>query len=205
MSNISETMAIKFYALFDNRAFVHSLQTKRFSLIPVDMRTTDRENISPLESVFHCYVGRIYTLCVRLLNNVKVAEDATVAVFVRFNREPVCEWQEPRIMPRLRELAINEALARLQRLDRESEQLTSQHAPSSLSFISGRYHNSLDPITLGILIARLSDALRIVFVLHDIEKLSNAAIAARLLIDETESCRLVHAARCELRQSLFPQ
>ena len=70
---------------------------------------------SRLESLYLRYAGAVYTLCLRLLASVRAAEEATVAVFVRFNREMKSWLEESQIFARLRELAIEESLSQVNR------------------------------------------------------------------------------------------
>lgn len=71
-----------------------------------------KPDISRLKQIYRRYVNYVYTLCLRLLTNIKAAEDATVETFVRFNRELTQWWNEIRIRERLRDLAINSSLIR---------------------------------------------------------------------------------------------
>ena len=64
----------------------------------------------------------------------------------------------------------------------------------------GKTPAPLDNATLDALAAQLPDQLRVAFVLHDREGLSDGAIAAHLRIEQREVRRLVHVARLELRR-----
>jgi hypothetical protein len=69
--------------------------------------------ISTLESVYRRYGHDIYTFCLRLLANEKAAESAMVDVFVQFSKEMESQSDESRTLLRLRELALNASMARL--------------------------------------------------------------------------------------------
>lgn len=58
-----------------------------------------------LEAAYGLQVGRVYTIRLRLLANVRAAEEATVRVFARFSRELTRRWDESVVVRRLRELA----------------------------------------------------------------------------------------------------
>jgi hypothetical protein len=70
---------------------------------------------SQLEAVYNRYGAGIYSLCLRLLTNKDAAESATIDVFVRFSKELANQPDESRMRLRLRELAVEAALARLRR------------------------------------------------------------------------------------------
>lgn len=73
----------------------------------------DNSALSRLESVYRRYGQGIYTFCLRLLANEKAAESATVDAFVRFGKEMTSQSDKSRDVLRLRELAINASLRRL--------------------------------------------------------------------------------------------
>jgi DNA-directed RNA polymerase specialized sigma24 family protein len=78
--------------------------------------------LSTLESTYRRYGHGIYTFCLRLLCNEKAAESATVDVFVQFNREIASQPDESRTLLRLRELAINASVTRLNKRGRTMRQ-----------------------------------------------------------------------------------
>jgi len=73
----------------------------------------NNSSVSRLQSIYHRYGQGIYTFCLRLLSNEKAAESATVDTFVRFSKEMTSQSDESRTLLRLRELAINASLGRL--------------------------------------------------------------------------------------------
>ena len=70
-------------------------------------------SVSGLESIYRRYGQGIYTFCLRLLANEKAAESATVDAFVQFSKEMTSQSDESRTLLRLRELAINASVTRL--------------------------------------------------------------------------------------------
>ncbi len=155
------------------------------------------EKLSLLASLYRRYVARVYALCLRLLTDVRAAEDATVAVFVRLGRELSGYLEESKVLARLRQLSIEETVTRLRvRGKRVAPRMT----PAPVRAPDAPVLPALDRETLGGLVARLPDTLRVAFVLRDQEGLSDTAIAAHLQINEADVRRLVHAARLELRR-----
>jgi DNA-directed RNA polymerase specialized sigma24 family protein len=153
-------------------------------------------DLSALELLYRRYAGHVYTICLRLLAGVRVAEEATVTVFVRFGREAARLLEDSTALSRLRELAIEEALSRLNLRGRKA-QMQPASSESLQSFDVGK---KLDRATLDSLTARLPDHMRVAFVLHDREGLSHGAIAAHLRTDEAEVRRLVQVSRMEVRR-----
>ena len=154
-------------------------------------------DLSLLEPLYQLYVGCVYTLSLRLLTEARVAEEATGQVFVRLSRELSRRWGEGRALTRLRELAIEEALARLNvRGDEVAVPVVAQTplpvraSPPAL----------LNAVALDELTAQLPDGLRAVFVLHDCEGLSAHTVAAHLRLGEADVRRLLHEARMEMRR-----
>lgn len=169
--------------------------------------------IKRLEAAYRRYSGHIYTLCLRLLASVRAAEEATMQVFVRFGRELARRMDESRILERLRELAIDEALRQLGacRVERPGEEVATREdsSPRSSTATSTGGRNSrpvtlanapLDSRKLDALTVQLPAELRIAFVLRDREGLSFSAVARHLHVKEYEARQLIHQARLELRR-----
>jgi RNA polymerase sigma-70 factor (ECF subfamily) len=158
-----------------------------------------------LESVYRRHVALVYTLCLRLLATVQAAEEATVQVFALLSRELSSWWDEARILARLRQLAIDEALSRLPTREPAKATDTAFATAPSRGGVSGSGSSDaarppLDQPTLDALVARLPDQLRVAFVLRDREGLSDGTIASHLRVEEAEVRRLVGRARFELRR-----
>jgi hypothetical protein len=87
----------------------------------------NNSSLSGLESIYRRYGQGIYTFCLRLLANEKAAESATIDVFVQFNREMASQPDESRTRLRLRELAIDASVTRLNSRGRTIGQRISQN------------------------------------------------------------------------------
>ena len=66
------------------------------------MHLGDSVRAQDLEAGYRQFGERIYTLCLRLLADKEAAEDATVDVFVRFNKELIEHSDERGVLIRLR-------------------------------------------------------------------------------------------------------
>lgn len=164
-----------------------------------------------LEVAYKLFAKQVYALALRLVVSERDAEKITVDVFVKFNRELPRRWDESRVLERLRELAIDEALRRLsagrrERLDwqaatKSSSPVMSMKAcekeESSSAFV---LRPPLDSATIDRLIETLPDELRVAFVLHDVEGFNNQTLAKLLQLDESGARRLIAHARVVLRR-----
>ena len=175
----------------------------------------DRQRLVLLQAAFRLYGPRVYTLCLRLLGNSGAAEEATVEVFVRFKKELTRQWDERVIVRRLCDLAIGEALDRLGGRTREGLREAAMTAVTQSALEErdraesrverGFADPSLNSTTLNNLIAKLSDELRVVFVLHDMEGMGDQDIARHLRVRESDVRPLISRARLELRRHWLSQ
>lgn len=175
----------------------------------------DRRRAALFEASYKLYVKNVYQLALRLLANVQAAEEITVRVFVTFRRELPRRWDESRVVSRLRDLVIDEALRRLWGRRRKRLKWQAALAQSSPAISNGASpektndvpitRRPLDSVTLNALTYQLPDELRVAFVLHDMEGLSDQAISKLLQLDETVLRRLIARARLELRRLWLSQ
>lgn len=157
----------------------------------------DSSRASQLESVYTSYADRVYTLCLRLLADPRLAEAATAEVFSRSSR--IVERSDgSSTLSCLRDLAFEETLIRLKRHPRIMKPAGTLRARLSRSLRVKKRPVALTPAVVSDLIVHLPDHLRVVFVLHDVEGLSDSSIAERLLIDAQTVRRRVHSARLGL-------
>lgn len=162
----------------------------------------DKLNVAQIESVYRRYGERIFSLCLRLLADMREAELATVDVFVQFGRRLTTRWDEARTQMYLRELAIDASLAHLHKQEDRAAAGESL-LPAAIVSPHGTSEQSLTRIeaqTLEALIAHLPDNERVAYVLHDVERESDESVAAHLGITEAETRRYIRDARLELQR-----
>lgn len=153
----------------------------------------DNQNtVSQLQSLYQHHAAPVHTICLRLLADRSSALTATVDAFVWFSRISSRQWDELRAFSCLRELAIEVSLARLKEGNGDTQAATAT--------LIRKGNGPLNPATLDGLIAELPDDLRVVYVLREVEGLSDADIAIRLRFDRAEVRRRVHDACLELRR-----
>ena len=169
-----------------------------------------------LEAAYKLFVAQIYTLCFHLLANSSAAEEATATVFARFSQELPRRWDEARVVSRLRELALSEAVERLfgdvaaNASKGPAASVGASPAPEKtgahhITLVHREQARSLDSSMLKDLTARLPDDLRVAFVLHDMEGLNDLDVAKHLGVHESDVRVLIKRARMELRRLWFAQ
>ena len=164
-----------------------------------------------LEVAYKLFVAQVYRLCLHLLANDSAAEDATVKVFARFNRELPRRWDEQRVRNQLREFAIDEAVQRLygdvvaNASRARAVKVGAPPAPDETGaldtmLVHKEQARLLDSSTIKELTARMPVDLRVAFVLHDMEGLKEEDVARHLRVHESKVRALVKRARLELRR-----
>ena len=195
--------------------------TEEMKVFRMSGRANNRERADSrrsvlLEVAYKLFAKQVYALSLRLLVSERDAEEVTVDVFVKFNRELPRRWDESRVLERLRELAIDEALRRLsaRRRERLDWQAATKSSSPDMSMKAGQKEESssapvprppLDSATINRLIKTLPDELRVAFVLHDVEGFNNQTLAKLLQLDEAGARRLIARARVVLRRLWLSQ
>lgn len=190
--------------------------TEEMKVFGMSRRANNRERAYSrrsvlLEVAYKLFAKQVYALSLRLVVSERDAEKITVDVFVKFNRELPRRWDESRVLERLRELAIDEALRRLsaRRRDRLDWQAATKSSSPVMSMKACEKEESssalvprppLDSATIDRLIETLPDELRVAFVLHDVEGFNNQTLAKLLQLDEAGARRLIARARVVLRR-----
>ena len=167
------------------------------------------------EVAYKLYVKQVYTLSLRLLANVRDAEEITARVFAAFSRELPRKWDESRVLARLRELTIDEALRSLWVCIRERLEVQAPvgncaadiaiDADLKAEKVGPTALRPLDLATLEGLTNRLPDDLRVAFVLRDLEGLDNQTVSRHLRVDEPTARKLINNARLALRRLWLSQ
>jgi RNA polymerase sigma-70 factor (ECF subfamily) len=169
------------------------------------------------ESVFHDYAPRVYNLARRMLGNDADAEDVTQDVLLQVVRKLSTFRGESAFPTWLHRVTVNAALAhRRKRAQRENHRV-----PDPLeNFFDNGHHAapvrpwSIEPDQEALnrerheliekAIARLPEIYRDVYVLADVEGLSNADIAGILGLSVPAVKSRLHRGRLLMREALAP-
>ena len=160
-------------------------------------------DLTAFEALFRRYVGRVYSLCVRLAGDVNLAEDLTQEVFLQVHRKLGSFRGESAFPTWLHRVAVNTVLMHLRRKCNLLEEPMSEEATEGRARQSGEeVELNLDRIHLERSIAALPPGYRSVFVLHDVEGYDHQEIADLVGCTSGTSKSQLHKARLRLRELL---
>lgn len=180
---------------------------------PLDLTALRRRDPTAFEQLVETYSPRIYNLALKMLGNPDLAEDILQETFInaykaidRFEgRAHVSTW--------LYRIAHNAVLMRL-RKEKSAPHVQSLDDEVDLDALParGRWKDTPERRLLQAeliqkmdeALANLSETLRVVFVLRDVEGLSTAQTAEVLDLSEAAVKSRLHRARLALRAQLAP-
>lgn len=160
------------------------------------------------EQLYRQHHRRVYSLCLRMMQNEAEAEDLTQEVFVQLLRKVGMFRGDSAFTTWLHRLTVNQVLmffrkkgVRLERTTEEGE-LPEQIVKGTED--AGRMP-VIDRIALDRAVAKLPPGYRAVFLLHDVEGYEHEEIARALGIAAGTSKSQLHKARMKLRGILKRQ
>jgi RNA polymerase sigma-70 factor, ECF subfamily len=156
----------------------------------------DQELFHDLYQTHH---RRVYSICLRMTQDVSVAEDLTHEVFVQLFRTFGSFRGEAAFTTWLHRLTVNHVLMYFRKNKRrlQSEQIT--ESTEKLARLDSKRTSIVDRILLSEIIAKLPDGYRQALILHDIYGLDHKEIARRKGRTEGTSKSQLHKARVTLR------
>ena len=160
---------------------------------------TERQTFHELYQAHH---HRVYSICLRMTQDVSEAEDLTQDVFVHLFRTIGSFRGESAFTTWLHRITVNIVLMHFRKRKRRPEFISDSgelpvHASASTQDSGLRV---VDGILLSEVMAKLADGYREAVVLHDIEGLEHEEIAARRGRSAGTSKSQLHKARHILRQ-----
>jgi RNA polymerase sigma-70 factor, ECF subfamily len=179
--------------------------------------TIPAEAVPPLEHIFRDYAPRIYALARRMLGNDADAEDVTQDVLLQLVRKLDTFRGESAFPTWLHRVTVNAALAHRRKRAHQDGPRSHESVENVLDTMSS--HRSvrrwsvppedavLDQEMRGLIesaISHLPEMYRDVYVLADIEQLSNQEIADMLNLSVPAVKSRLHRARLLMRHSLAP-
>ena len=165
-------------------------------------------DMSAFESLYQRHNRRVYSLCLRMTNNVSEAEDLAQEVFIQLFRKIGSFRGESAFTTWLHRLTVNQVLMHFRKRGVKTEQ-TTEDGETPVQIVTGTENpNSMpvvDRIALDKAIAQLPPGYRTVFVLHDVEGHEHEEIARMLGCSVGTSKSQLHKARMKLRNLLRQQ
>src|SRR4051794_20490193 len=160
------------------------------------------------EEIYQRHNRRVYSLCLRMTQNVSEAEDLTQEVFIQLFRKIGSFRGDSAFSTWLHRLTVNQVLMHFRRRSVKNER-TSENGELPEQTVRGSADPGrmqvIDRIALKNAIAQLPNGYRSVFVLHDVEGFEHEEVARLMGISTGTSKSQLHKARLKLRGLLIKQ
>ena len=165
-------------------------------------------NMQAFEELYQRHNRRVFSLCLRMTQNVSEAEDLAQEVFIQLFRKIGSFRGESAFTTWLHRLTVNQVLMHFRKRSVKMEQ-TTEEGETPVQIVTGTENPNampvVDRIALDKAIAQLPPGYRTVFVLHDVEGHEHEEIARMLGCSVGTSKSQLHKARMKLRQLLRQQ
>jgi RNA polymerase sigma-70 factor (ECF subfamily) len=164
-----------------------------------------RGDIEAFEELFLLHRRLVYSLCLRMTQDVAEAEDVTQEVFVLLFRKIGGFRGEASFTTWLHRLTVNQVLMRFRKnKSRREDALEDEELQTheSVSPASPKASQLVDRLTLESAIAKLPPGYRAAFILHDVEGYEHEEVARILGCAVGTSKSQLHKARTKLRKLL---
>jgi RNA polymerase sigma-70 factor (ECF subfamily) len=174
------------------------------------IRLAQEGNAAAFEQLYRRYCGRVFAVCLRIVNNDSEAEDLTQEVFLRLFRKIHTFRGEAKFSTWLYRLSTNLALMRLRKkrhpevsldaaLESEEEDSRPVIEPGAPDL---QLTGAIDRMNLNKAIEQLPDGYREMFILHDVQGYEHHEIAGILGCSAGNSKSQLYKARLRLRELL---
>jgi RNA polymerase sigma-70 factor, ECF subfamily len=157
------------------------------------------------EELYRRHNRRVYSLCLRMTQNVSEAEDLAQEVFVHLFRKVGSFRGESAFTTWLHRLTVNKVLMHFRKRKARDERMTDDgEVPEQavLGTENAARIPVIDRIALDAAIAQLPPGYRAVFILHDVEGHEHTEVARMLGCSVGTSKSQLHKARLKLRRLL---
>jgi RNA polymerase sigma-70 factor (ECF subfamily) len=191
----------------DKKEFIKAKQTINVSSAK-DFELTQAAaagNMVAFEEVYQRHHRRVYSICLRMLQNATEAEDLTQDVFIQLYRKIGSFRGDSAFTTWLHRLTVNQVLMHFRKRNVKFEK-TTEEGETPVQIVGGtenpRKMPVVDKIAIENAIAQLPDGYRNVFVLHDVEGYEHEEVAKILGCSVGTSKSQLHKARLKLRKLL---
>jgi RNA polymerase sigma-70 factor (ECF subfamily) len=163
---------------------------------------------SAFEVLYNLHKRRVYSLCLRMVNDAAEAEDLTQEAFLQLFRKIGTFRGESAFSTWLHRLTVNLVLMRLRKKGLWTMSLDDtgndpdDSRPMEIGTADNALTGSVDRITLDRAIGSLPPGYRLVFQLHDVEGYEHQEIATMVGCSVGNSKSQLHKARMKLRDLL---
>ena len=162
-------------------------------------------DMAAFEEIYHRHHRRVYSICLRMLQNAYEAEDLTQDVFIQLYRKVGSFRGDSAFTTWLHRLTVNQVLMHFRKRNVKFEKVTEEgETPDQI--VTGTADPErmriVDKIALENAIDQLPEGYKNVFVLHDVEDFEHEEVAKILGCSVGTSKSQLHKARLKLRKLL---
>lgn len=161
------------------------------------------------EFLYKLHKRRVYSVCLRMIGDVEMAEDLAQEAFLQLFRKIASFRGDSAFSTWLHRLTVNIVLMRVRKRGLPEVYLEDTLEPTEEGGPQKQYGaedqvlaGSIDRVNLGRVIESLPPGYRIIFVLHDVEGYEHNEIAEMLGCSVGNSKSQLHKARMRLREQL---
>ncbi len=171
-------------------------------------RRASEGDMQAFEEIFRRHNRRVYSLCLRMTQNVEEAEDLAQETFIQLFRKVGSFRGDSAFTTWLHRMTVNQVLMHFRKRKARDEK-TTQDGEIPEQTVLGTEDSAkmpvVDQIALGKAIAQLPPGYRTVFILHDVEGHEHEEISRMLGCSVGTSKSQLHKARMKLRRLLMQQ
>jgi len=157
------------------------------------------------EELYQRHHRRVYSICLRMLQNASEAEDLTQDVFIQLYRKVGSFRGDSAFTTWLHRLTVNQVLMHFRKRNVKFEK-TTEEGETPVQIVPGTESPFkmpiVDRIAIDTAIAQLPEGYKNVFVLHDVEGYKHEEIADMLGVTSGATKAQLHRARLLLREAL---
>jgi len=162
-------------------------------------------DMAAFEEIYKRHHRRVYSICLRMLQNASEAEDLTQDVFIQLYRKISSFRGDSAFTTWLHRMTVNQVLMHFRKRTVKYEKTTEAgETPDQIVSGTGNPHKMqiVDKIALDNAIEQLPTGYKNVFVLHDVEGYQHGEIATMTGVAEGTSKAQLFRARRLLREAL---
>lgn len=204
------------YPVWQNSATVEAEQANEFveKEMPADIggssdlilaQSAAKGDMKSFEELYNRHHRRVYSLCLRMLQNTAEAEDLTQEVFIQLYRKIGSFRGDSAFTTWLHRLTVNQVLMHFRKRTVKFEK-TTEEGETPVQIVPGTENQGkmpiVDKIALENAIAQLPQGYKNVFVLHDVEGYEHEEVARILGCSVGTSKSQLHKARLKMRKLL---
>src|SRR5580765_2336774 len=164
-----------------------------------------RGDMFSFEELYQRHHRRVYSICLRMLQNASEAEDLTQDVFIQLYRKVGSFRGDSAFTTWLHRLTVNQVLMHFRKRTVKFEK-TTEEGETPVQIVSGTSNPErmriVDKIALDNAIDQLPNGYKNVFVLHDVEGFEHEEVARILGCSVGTSKSQLHKARLKLQKLL---